>query len=177
MSAEIITFGGGCFWCTEAIMQRIKGVTKVESGYSGGSVPGHPTYREVCSGLTGHAEVVRVTFENEKISLRDLLTVFMTLHDPTQLNGQGADLGTQYRSVIYYQSKAQYNTSKAVFLELKDYFEAPIVTELSPASDFYLAEPEHQNYYNQNSQAGYCRAIIQPKLTKLRKKYIDKYLE
>ncbi len=177
MSTEIITFGGGCFWCTEAIMQRIKGVTKVESGYSGGSVPGHPTYREVCSGLTGHAEVVRVTFENEKISLRDLLTVFMTLHDPTQLNGQGADLGTQYRSVIYYQSKAQYNTSKAVFLELKDYFEAPIVTELSPASDFYLAEPEHQNYYNQNSQAGYCRAIIQPKLTKLRSKYIDKFLE
>tara|TARA_B100001057_G_scaffold455839_1_gene502685 strand:- start:650 stop:1183 length:534 start_codon:yes stop_codon:yes gene_type:complete len=177
MSAEIITFGGGCFWCIEAIMQRIKGVTKVESGYSGGSVAGHPTYREVCSGLTGHAEVVRVAFENEKISLHDLLTVFMTLHDPTQLNGQGADLGTQYRSVIYYQSKEQRNTTKAVFLELKDYFDAPIVTELSPATHFYLAEPEHQNYYNQNSQAGYCRAVIQPKLTKLRSKYIDKFLE
>ena len=120
MSVEIITIGGGCFWCIEAVMQRVKGVTKVESGYSGGLAPGYPTYREVCSGLTGHAEVVRVTFENEEISLRDLLTIFMTLHDPTQLNGQGADLGTQYRSVIYYQSDDQRATADAVFIELKE---------------------------------------------------------
>ena len=177
MSVEIITIGGGCFWCIEAVMQRVKGVTKVESGYSGGSIPGHPTYREVCSGLTGHAEVVRVTFENEKISLHDLLTIFMTLHDPTQLNGQGADLGTQYRSVIYYQSDAQRDTTRDLFFELKDYFDAPIVTELSPVASFYLAESEHHNYYNQNSQAGYCRSVIQPKLTKLRSKYVDKFVE
>jgi peptide-methionine (S)-S-oxide reductase len=130
----------------------------------------------VCSGLTGHAEVVRVTFENEKISLHDLLTIFMTLHDPTQLNGQGADLGTQYRSVIYYQSDSQRDTTRDLFFELKDYFDAPIVTELSPVASFYLAESEHHNYYNQNSQAGYCRAVIQPKLTKLRSKYTDKFL-
>jgi peptide-methionine (S)-S-oxide reductase len=153
MSTEIITIGGGCFWCIEAVMQRVKGVIKVESGYSGGLVPGYPTYREVCSGLTGHAEVVRVTFENEEISLRDLLTIFMTLHDPTQLNGQGADLGTQY------------------------HFDAPIVTELSTVAPFYLAEKDHHDYYNQNSQAGYCRAVIQPKLTKLRSKYVDRFVE
>ena len=177
MGREIITIGGGCFWCTEAVMQRVKGVTKVESGYSGGLAPGHPTYREVCSGLTGHAEVVRVTFENEEISLNDLLTVFMTLHDPTQLNGQGADLGTQYRSVIYYHSDAQLTTAEEVFLELKNCFDAPIVTELSPAAPFYSAEPDHHDYYNQNSQAGYCRAIIQPKITKLRSKYVDRFVE
>ena len=168
MSVEIITIGGGCFWCIEAVMQRVKGVTKVESGYSGGLAPGYPTYREVCSGLTGHAEVVRVTFENEEISLRDLLTIFMTLHDPTQLNGQGADLGTQYRSVIYYQSDDQRATADAVFIELKDYFDAPLVTEI---------EADHHDYYNQNSQAGYCRAVIQPKLTKLRSKYVDRFVE
>jgi peptide-methionine (S)-S-oxide reductase len=177
MSAEIITIGGGCFWCIEAVMQRVKGVAKVESGYSGGLAPGHPTYREVCSGLTGHAEVVRVTFQNEEISLHDLLTIFMTLHDPTQLNGQGADLGTQYRSVIYYQSYNQRTAAEAVFIELKDYFDDPIVTELSPAAPFYLAEPDHHDYYNQNSQAGYCRAIIEPKLIKLRSKYVDRFLE
>ncbi|OUU02886.1 MAG: peptide-methionine (S)-S-oxide reductase [Flammeovirgaceae bacterium TMED32] len=177
MSAEIITIGGGCFWCIEAVMQRVKGVTKVESGYSGGLAPGYPTYREVCSGLTGHAEVVRVTFENKEISLHDLLTIFMTLHDPTQLNRQGADLGTQYRSVIYYQSDDQRATANAVFIELKDYFDAPLVTELSPAPPFYLAEADHHDYYNQNSQAGYCIAVIQPKLTKLRSKYVERFVE
>ena len=177
MSAEIITIGGGCFWCIEAVMQRVKGVTKVESGYSGGLAPGYPTYREVCSGLTGHAEVVRVTFENKEISLHDLLTIFMTLHDPTQLNRQGADLGTQYRSVIYYQSDDQRATANAVFIELKDYFDAPLVTELSPAPPFYLAEADHHDYYNQNSQAGYCIAVIQPKLTNLRCKYVERFVE
>ena len=174
MSKGITTLGGGCFWCLEAVMQRLKGVEQVASGYAGGTVPGHPTYKEVCSGLTGHAEVVQVTFDPNHISYRDLLMIFMTTHDPTQLNGQGADLGTQYRSVIFYHSEEQKLTALDVFKELKAYFNYLIVTQIAPATTFYAAYAYHHNYYNQNNQQGYCQAVIQPKLGKLRALYADR---
>jgi len=174
MKTEIATFGGGCFWCIEAIIQRLEGVEKVESGYTGGTVPGVPTYREVCSGLTGHAEVVKVTFNPRKLNYYDLITIFMTSHAPTQLNGQGADKGTQYRSVIYYHSEEQKQTSELVFEELKSYYMQPIVTELAEAKEFHEAEVYHQNYYNNNAEAGYCSVVINPKLAKLKAMYADK---
>lgn len=174
MKMETATFGGGCFWCIEAVLQRLKGVDRVESGYTGGNAPGVPTYREVCSGLTGHAEVVRVSFDPEVISYHDLVTVFMTSHDPTQLNGQGADIGTQYRSVIYYYSDTQKAVSQQVFDELKPVFSQPIVTELTEMGVFHIAEEDHQNYYNDNPNAGYCRFVIDPKVAKLKQLYADK---
>jgi peptide-methionine (S)-S-oxide reductase len=174
MKNEIAVFGGGCFWCIEAVVQRLKGVEKVESGYSGGTAPGKPTYREVCSGLTGHAEVVKVTFNAEELSFKDLITIFMTSHDPTQLNRQGADRGTQYRSVIYYQNDAQKETVENVFTTLSNAFENPIVTELTQAEEFHEAEDNHIDYYNQNSDEGYCRAVISPKISKLRNMYADR---
>lgn len=174
MKEEIAVFGGGCFWCVEAVVQRLKGVEKVESGYSGGTVPGKPTYREVCSGLTGHAEVVRVTFNSEELSFEDLITIFMTSHDPTQLNRQGADYGTQYRSVIFYQNEVQKATAEKVMEKLKDVYEDPIVTELTAAPEFHLAEADHQNYYNENTEAGFCQAVISPKISKLRTMYADR---
>jgi peptide-methionine (S)-S-oxide reductase len=149
-------------------------VELVESGYTGGTVPGKPTYREVCSGLTGHAEVVRVTFNPEVVSFEDLITIFMTSHDPTQLNRQGADRGTQYRSVIYYQNEEQKQTVEKVFETLKGVYSSPIVTELTAAQEFYVAEADHQNYYNENSEAGYCQAVINPKISKLRAMYADR---
>ena len=171
MKIEIATFGAGCFWCIEAVIQRLKGVEKIASGYTGGIVPGIPTYREVCSGKTGHAEVVQVTFDSDEISYHDLITVFMTSHDPTQLNKQGADRGTQYRSVIYYHTNNQKYIAENVFLEVKDYFSESIVTELSEAKEFHIADREHQDYYNENSDNGYCRVVIDPKLAKLRAMY------
>lgn len=174
MKTEIATFGGGCFWCVEAVIQRLKGIIKIESGYTGGSVPGVPTYREVCSGLTGHAEVVQVMFNSEELSYEDLITVFMTSHDPTQLNRQGADVGTQYRSVIYYHSAKQQIIAKKVFENLQDYYPNKIVTELSEAEVFHVAELGHQNYYNANSNEGYCRVVIAPKLAKLRQMHAAK---
>lgn len=174
MKNEIAVFGGGCFWCIEAVVQRLKGVEKVESGYTGGTAPGKPTYREVCSGLTGHAEVVKVTFNAEELSFKDLITIFMTSHDPTQLNRQGADRGTQYRSVIYYQNEAQKETVEKVFTTLTDAFENPIVTELTQGEEFHEAEDNHRDYYNQNSDEGYCRAVISPKISKLRNMYADR---
>ncbi|MEA3494454.1 MAG: peptide-methionine (S)-S-oxide reductase MsrA, partial [Bacteroidota bacterium] len=174
MKTEIATFGGGCFWCIEAIVQRLKGVEKVESGYTGGKVPGTPTYREVCSGRTGHAEVIQVTFNPNELSYHDLIIIFMTSHDPTQRNRQGVDIGTQYRSVIFYHSDEQKQTVEKVFEELTTYFSEPIVTELSKTSKFYMAEQSHQDYYNNNSKEGYCRMVIEPKITKLRKMYADK---
>jgi len=174
MNTETATFGGGCFWCIEAVIQRLKGVEKIESGYTGGSAPGVPTYHEVCSGLTGHAEVVRVTFNADKLSYHDLITVFMTSHDPTQLDRQGADRGTQYRSVIYYHTDKQKEIVTKVFAEIESYYSEPIVTELSEATQFYVAEEGHQNYYNDNSGAAYCRAVIDPKIAKLRAMYADK---
>lgn len=171
---EVMTVGGGCFWCIEAIFQQIKGVEKVVSGYTGGDCPGHPTYREVCSGRTGHAEVVQVSFDASGISYEELLLIFMTSHDPTTLNQQGADVGTQYRSVIYYHNDEQKEIIKEVIKQLKPYFDNKIVTEVSPAATFYAAEDYHQNYYNQNSSQGYCSFVITPKLNKLRKMYADK---
>lgn len=171
---QIATFGGGCFWCTEAIFQEIKGVEKVVSGYSGGNAPGKPTYREVCSGLTGHAEVVQVTFDPNVISYKDILVIFMSTHDPTTLNRQGGDHGTQYRSVIFYHDDSQKEFAEVVLKEVSTYFDDPIVTEISPLDIFYKAEDYHQDYYVNNQDQGYCNFVIAPKISKLRKQYADK---
>jgi peptide-methionine (S)-S-oxide reductase len=171
---QVATIGGGCFWCTEAVFQEIKGVEKVVSGYSGGNVPGHPTYREICSGLTGHAEVIQITFDADVISYEDLLVIFMTTHDPTTLNQQGADRGTQYRSVIYYHDMVQKEIAEVVSKEITPYYDHPVVTEISPLDVFFEAEKEHQDYYRNNQEQGYCSFVITPKLTKLRKLHSDK---
>jgi peptide-methionine (S)-S-oxide reductase len=171
---QIATVGGGCFWCTEAVFQEVKGVEKVVSGYSGGNAPGQPTYREICSGLTGHAEVVQITFDANIISYEDILVIFMTTHDPTTLNRQGADRGTQYRSVIYYHGDAQREIAEIVVKEVTPYYDNPIVTEISPLDVFYEAEKEHQDYYRSNQAQGYCSFVITPKLSKLRKLHADK---
>ncbi|MBT8376723.1 MAG: peptide-methionine (S)-S-oxide reductase MsrA [Bacteroidia bacterium] len=171
---QIATVGGGCFWCTEAVFQELKGVESVVSGYSGGNAPGHPTYREICSGLTGHAEVIQITFNTDIISYEELLIIFMTTHDPTTLNRQGADKGTQYRSVIFYHDDAQKKIAEDVLKAMATYYEDPIVTELSPLEVFYKAEDYHQDYYKNNKEQGYCNFVITPKLAKLRKLYADK---
>ncbi|WP_308990971.1 peptide-methionine (S)-S-oxide reductase MsrA [Mariniflexile litorale] len=171
---QIATVGGGCFWCTEAVFQEVKGVEKVESGYSGGHVPGHPTYREVCSGLTGHAEVIQITFDETIISYEDILMIFMTTHDPTTLNKQGADVGTQYRSVIYFHDENQKKIVEKVVEKVAEYYDNPIVTEVGPLDVFYKAEDEHQDYYRNNKEQGYCSFVITPKLSKLRKLYGDR---
>ena len=170
---QIATVGGGCFWCTEAVFQEIKGVEKVISGYSGGNAPGYPTYREVCSGLTGHAEVVQITFDANIISYESILMIFMTTHDPTTLNRQGADVGSQYRSVIFYHNDVQKFIAENVVKEVAAYYENPIVTEISPIDVFYRAEDYHQDYYRNNKSQGYCSYVITPKLTKLRKLHSD----
>jgi peptide-methionine (S)-S-oxide reductase len=172
---ETATFGSGCFWCTEAVFQNVKGVEKVESGYTGGKVK-NPTYKEVCSGLTGHAEVIKLTFNPEVISYPELLEIFWKTHDPTTLNKQGADEGTQYRSVIYFHTPEQKKLAEEYKekLDKSGAFDRPIVTEISPANVFYKAEDYHQNYYNLNGQAPYCSYIIQPKLEKFRKAFGDK---
>ena len=174
INLKIATVGGGCFWCTEAVFQEIKGVEKVVSGYSGGNVPGHPTYREICSGLTGHAEVIQITFDADVISYEDIIVIFMTTHDPTTLNQQGADRGTQYRSVIYYHDALQKEIAEVVSKEITPYYENPVVTEISPLDVFFEAEKEHQDYYRNNQEQGYCSFVITPKLTKLRKLHSDK---
>ena len=171
---QIATVGGGCFWCTEAVFQEIKGIEIVISGYSGGNVPGRPTYREICSGLTGHSEVVQITFDANVITYEDILVIFMTTHDPTTLNRQGADRGTQYRSVIYYHDDKQKEIAEIVLNELAKYYESPIVTELSKAVTFFEAEKEHQDFYKNNPDYGYCGFVIDPKLAKLRKLHSDK---
>ena len=171
---DLATFGGGCFWCTEAVFQQVKGVEKIVSGYTGGTVPGKPTYREVCSGLTGHAEVIQITFDPTVISFEDLVIIFMTTHDPTTLNRQGGDVGTQYRSVIYYHNMEQKNIANKVISEIQSYFDNPIVTEISPIGTFHNAEDYHQNYYESNQNQGYCSFVITPKLSKLRKLHADK---
>jgi peptide-methionine (S)-S-oxide reductase len=171
---QTATFGGGCFWCTEALFQQVKGVQKVVSGYTGGKAPGRPTYREVCSGLTGHAEVVQLKYDETVISFRELLEIFMATHDPTTLNRQGADVGTQYRSVIYYHNEGQRNEAVKVLKEFEKYYADRIVTELSPLGTFYEAEEYHQNYYRNHPEQGYCNYVISPKLTKLRQKFSDK---
>ena len=168
MATEIAVLGGGCFWCTEAVYLEVKGVNKVESGYTGGPQP-NPTYEQVCSGTTGHAEVVRLEFDPDVISYRDILEIFFTIHDPTTLNRQGNDVGTQYRSVIYYQSPEQEATARQVMAEMAHVWDAPIVTEISPAQPYFKAEDYHQNYFAQHPLQGYCAFVVEPKVTKFRK--------
>jgi peptide-methionine (S)-S-oxide reductase len=172
---EIATLGGGCFWCLEAIFNELRGVEKVVSGYSGGSVP-DPTYSEVCSGTTGHAEAVQITFDPQIISFKELLQVFFTIHDPTTLNRQGADVGTQYRSVIFYHTAEQKSVAQEVIAELEKakVWDAPIVTALMPFEAFYPAEEYHQEYYNRNPEQPYCRVVIEPKVVKFRKQFLAK---
>lgn len=171
----IATFGGGCFWCTEAVFQRVKGVEKVVSGYAGGKVK-NPTYKEVTSGLTGHAEVIQITYNPTLITYPELLEIFWGTHDPTTLNRQGADVGTQYRSVIFYHSAEQKELASAYKqkLDASGAFDRPIVTEISQAGDFYPAEDYHQNYFNLNGNAPYCTYVIQPKLEKFKKVFSEK---
>jgi peptide-methionine (S)-S-oxide reductase len=172
---EIATLGGGCFWCLEAVYQNLRGVKKVESGYAGGHVD-NPTYKQVCYGDTGHAEVVQITFNPNDISFKELLEVFFTIHDPTTLNRQGADIGTQYRSVIFYHSQEQKEIAENIIAELtaEGVWSDPIVTEVTPLDKFYVAEGYHQNYYATNPNQGYCRAVIAPKVAKFRQTFIEK---
>lgn len=172
---ELATFGGGCFWCTEAVYQELQGVHSVTSGYSGGK-SANPTYREVCSGLSGHAEVVQIEFDPQQVSYADLLEVFWRTHDPTTLNRQGADVGTQYRSVIYFHNDQQKAVATELRAKLDDSgaFAGPIVTEISPFEKFYAAEDYHQDYFQLNPTQGYCRAVIAPKLDKFRKAFQGK---
>jgi len=161
------TFGGGCFWCIEAIIDEVDGVESVMSGYAGGKKE-NPTYREVCNGNTGHAEVVQLTFNPAVLSYADLIRLFLMMHNPTTMNRQGADTGSQYRSVLFYHSEEQYNTAKEVIQELQPHFNNIIVTELSPYTKFYKAEQNHQQYYKRDPQKAYCQSVISPKLQKLR---------
>jgi len=172
---ESATFGGGCFWCTEAIFKSLKGVETVESGYSGGKTK-NPTYQEVCTGETGHAEVIQITFDPKVISFRELLEVFWETHDPTTLNRQGADVGTQYRSVVFYHSQEQKETAEKYKAELNKelVFKKPVVTEITVFDRFYKAENYHQNYFANNRAQGYCQFVIVPKIEKFRKVFKDK---
>jgi len=173
MTSEIATLGGGCFWCLEAVYQQLKGVTAVESGYTGGHVA-NPSYEQVCDGTTGHAEVVRVTFDPAIVSYRTVLEVFFTIHDPTTLNRQGNDVGTQYRSAIYYHSPEQQEMAKHVIAEMANVWDAELVTELTPAPVYYKAEDYHQNYFVQHPLQGYCAFVVEPKVSKFRKTFSDK---
>jgi peptide-methionine (S)-S-oxide reductase len=167
---DTATFGAGCFWCVEAIFQQVDGVISVESGYSGGAIK-NPSYREVCSGSTGHAEVCRITFDSSKVTFDELLEIFWQTHDPTTINRQGADIGTQYRSVIFYHSEFQKQRAEYFKTKLNEekVFSRPVITEISPLTNYYKAEDYHQNYYNQNTEQGYCTMVIQPKLEKFKR--------
>jgi peptide-methionine (S)-S-oxide reductase len=169
------TFGGGCFWCTEAVFLELKGVHSVASGYSGGSVK-NPTYEQVCTGATGHAEVIQINYDPKQVNYKDLLEVFWRTHDPTTLNRQGNDVGTQYRSVVFYHNDEQKALAEEYRKKLNasGVFDKPIVTEIAPFTEFYRAEAYHQNYYANNPRQGYCVAIIGPKLEKFRKVFKDK---
>jgi peptide-methionine (S)-S-oxide reductase len=170
---EVAILGGGCFWCTEAVYLEARGVTRVESGYMGGHQP-DPTYEQVCAGTSGHAEVVRVEFDPEQISYRDILEVFFTIHDPTTLNRQGNDVGTQYRSVIYYTSPEQENVARHVIAEMAAVWDAPIVTELTAAQTWYKAEDYHQDYFKQHPLQGYCAFVVAPKVAKFRNTFANR---
>ncbi len=173
--SDTATFAAGCFWCVEAQFQDLKGVEQVISGFMGGHTP-NPTYKEVCTGQTGHAEVCNIIYDPSVISYDELLAAFFYAHDPTQLNRQGNDTGTQYRSVIFYHNEAQKEAATAAIdrLEKEQVYEAPIVTKIEPAATFYKAEDYHQNYYNQNGEQGYCRYVIQPKVEKFEKVFKNK---
>lgn len=175
MAAETAVFGGGCFWCTEAVFLDLKGVTSVLPGYAGGSIP-NPTYEQVCTGMTGHAEVVEVKFNPDEVSFEQLLAVFFATHDPTTLNRQGADVGTQYRSTVLYASEEQKAQAEAMIAELNDsgIEGSPIVTTLEPLDTFYEAEKYHQQFYARNSSGMYCQFVIDPKLAKLRGKFPER---
>ena len=173
--AQTATLGGGCFWCLEAVFLGLRGVTSVVSGYAGGHVD-RPTYKQVCGGDTGHAEVVQVRFDPAEVSYADLLRVFFTLHDPTTLNRQGADVGTQYRSVVYTHDEAQKAVVEDVRREIaaSGIWDAPLVTEIAPLATFFPAEEEHHNYFARNPWSGYCRAVVAPKVAKFRKTFADR---
>lgn len=172
---ETITLGGGCYWCVEAVYELLDGVLKVESGFSGGTVK-NPTYSDVCSGSTGHAEVVQITYDNTKTSMEEIFKVFFTVHDPTTLNRQGADQGTQYRSVIFYRNEEQKKIATSIIADLNkdNVYGKPVVTQVVPFTVFYKAEDYHQNYYEQNKQEPYCRMVIQPKMEKFEKLFKDR---
>jgi peptide-methionine (S)-S-oxide reductase len=172
---SVATLAGGCFWCLEAVYIELRGVNKVESGYSGGHVV-NPSYRAVCDGSTGHAEVVQITFDPKAITYRDLLEVFFTIHDPTTLNRQGSDVGTQYRSAIFYHDAEQKQAAEEVIamIEARKIWDAPIVTQEQQFISFYKAEEYHQNYYQRNPYQGYCQVVIAPKVAKFRKTYYDR---
>ncbi len=173
--SETAILGGGCFWCMEAAIAQLAGVSAVQSGYAGGQIE-NSTYKEVCTGATGHAEVVQVDFDPAILSFEDLLRVFFTMHDPTTLNRQGADIGTQYRSVIFYMDAAQKDAAETIIAEFEaaGTWGAKIVTELSPAPVFYPAEPEHRQYFARNPYSGYCNAVIAPKIVKLRERFASR---
>ena len=175
VQTEIATLGGGCFWCLEAVFIELRGVERVVSGYAGGSIT-NPTYHQVCSGTTGHAEVVQVAFDPRVVTFREILEVFFTIHDPTTLNRQGADAGTQYRSVIFYDSPQQRATAEQVIAELtaEDLWRDPIVTQVAPLTEFYPAEEYHQEYFERNPYQPYCMAVVAPKVAKFRKKFLEK---
>lgn len=172
---EVALLGGGCFWCLEAVFEELRGVEAVVSGYAGGSIP-HPTYEQVCTGRTGHAEVIRIDFDPNALPFAELLNVFFAIHDPTTLNRQGADVGTQYRSVIFYQSPAQRDAAQQKITELNaaQIWPGPIVTEVSAAPTFYPAENYHQGYFRANGRQPYCQAVVSPKVAKFRSQFIDK---
>ena len=172
---QVATFGGGCFWCTESVFLTVKGVEKVESGYSGGQLK-NPSYRDICTGTTGHAEVTQITFASNIISFEELLEVFWNTHDPTTLNRQGADEGTQYRSVVFYHNEEQKKSANAYKkqLESSTIFKKPIVTEISPIANFYKAEDYHQNYFALNPNQSYCQYVIRPKVDKFKKQFAAK---
>ena len=178
MSEEVATLGGGCFWCLEAVYDQLKGVQDVVSGYSGGHVP-DPTYEHVCTGTTGHAEVVQIAFDPQVITFKDILDVFFTIHDPTTLNHQGADVGTQYRSAIFYHTPEQKAVAEQTVsgLEAAHLWDNPIVTEITPFEAFYPAEDYHQEYFQRNPNQGYCRVVIAPKVAKFRKQHLDRLKE
>jgi len=172
---EIITLAGGCFWCTEAVFSIVKGVENVEPGYTGGSVA-NPTYEQVSSGTTGHAEAVKVTFDSKVISLEEILEIFFATHDPTSINRQVADVGTQYRSVIFYYNKTQKSVAKKVIVRLNEQkiWDNPIVTDVEPLEVFYFAEEYHKKYYKKHPEQVYCQVVISSKVAKLRQRYISK---
>ena len=174
-TTEIATLGGGCFWCTEAVFQQLRGVLKVESGYAGGAVH-NPSYEQICTGKTGHAEVVRLSFDPGVISYRELLEIFFTIHDPTTLNRQGNDVGTQYRSVIYFHGAEQQAVALEVMAAMASVWDGPLVTELTAAPMFYSAEDYHQNYFRQHPQQGYCAVVVAPKVAKARKLFASKLI-
>ena len=173
MTMEMATVGGGCFWCTEAVYQQLIGVDKVESGYSGGRIL-NPTYEQICEGNTGHAEVIRIHFDNTIVSYRDILEIFFTIHDPTTLNRQGNDVGTQYRSVIYTHSDEQMATAIEVIAAMGQVWDTPIVTELQEAPIFYPAEDYHQNYFRSNPMQSYCAYVVAPKVSKFRQVFASR---